>query len=139
MSGTSEAVSQSTRLSEIGFPEFTTKLITDVFDALISSDLRQTQAYIELLQATSKTLQGFINDTKDDISGEMLLEFLATVIPANAEDSEHVTALIKGDDGKVELKDEQAVALNKALTLPEEAGFPKNNAIAKAGKDNDYV
>lgn len=138
MSGTSEAVSQATRLSEIGFPEFTTKLITDVFDALISSDLRQTQAYIELLQATSKTLQGFINDTKDDISGEMLLEFLATVIPASADDTENVTALVKGDDGKVELNEEQTVALNKALTLPDEAGLPKNNAIAKSGKSNDY-
>ena len=125
-------------MSEIGFPEFTTKLITDVFDALISSDLRQTQAYIELLQATSKTLQGFINDTKDDISGEMLLDFLATVIPASAEDSEHVTALIKSDDGKAELKEEQAITLNKALALPTEAGLPSNNAIAKPGKNNNY-
>ncbi len=123
MSGTSEAVSQATRLSEIGFPEFTTKLITDVFDALVSSNLRQTQAYIELLQETSKTLSGFINDTKDDISGEMLLDFLATVLPAGSNEPEQVTALAQADaDGNVELSSNEVDTLNTALVLPDEAG-----------------
>ncbi len=142
MSGTSEAVSQATRLSEIGFPEFTTKLITDVFDALVSSNLRQTQAYIELLQETSKTLSGFINDTKDDISGEMLLDFLATVLPADSEDDGQVTALVQvGEEATLDA--DQLTTLNNALVLPAEAGLVAegdmlaNNQI-KAASSNKY-
>lgn len=134
MSGTSEAVSQATRLSEIGFPEFTTKLITDVFDALVSSNLRQTQAYIELLQETSKTLTNFINDTKDDISGEMILDFLATVLPASPTSSENdgqVTALVQAGE-EATLDSGQLATLNSALYLPEhkaEGGISANNQI----------
>ena len=79
--GTSAAVTEATRLSEIGFPEFTTKLVTDVFDALIAANIRQTQAYVELLREISKSLKEFINDTKDDIGPQELLQFLAAVLP----------------------------------------------------------
>jgi hypothetical protein len=51
------------------------KLVTDVFDALISANIRQTQAYVELLQAISKSLSQYIDDTKDDITGEMILKY----------------------------------------------------------------
>lgn len=134
MSGTSEAVTQATRLSEIGFPEFTTKLITDVFDALISSNLRQTESYIELLQQTSKSLTSFINDTKDDISGSMILDFLAKALPADVDDQENVTA-VQNNNGNVQLTQDQANQLNTALTLPEGSGI--DNAIAQDG-NNDY-
>ena len=36
--GTSAAVTEAARLGEIGFPEFTAKLITDTFDALVSAN-----------------------------------------------------------------------------------------------------
>ena len=137
MAGTSEAVNQAARLSEIGFPEFTTKLITDVFDALVSSNLRQTEAYIELLQQTSKSLTSFINDTKDDISGEMLLDFLATVLPADASDEENVTALITDGSDNVTLSADQVTTLNGALTLPDGSGVAADNAVAVAG-DNSF-
>ena len=75
---TSTAVSQATRLSEIKFPEFTAKLITDTFDALIAANIRQTEAYTALVKATAKDLTTYINETKDDISGEMILQYLAT-------------------------------------------------------------
>jgi len=52
--GTDLAVTQAGRLNEMGFPEFTAKLITDTFDALIAANMRQTQAYIELIQQISK-------------------------------------------------------------------------------------
>ncbi len=39
-SGTELAVTQAARLNEIGFPEFTAKLITDTFDALVAANLR---------------------------------------------------------------------------------------------------
>ncbi|MBD3654671.1 hypothetical protein [Kangiella sp.] len=83
MSGSNEAVELATHLPEIGFPEFTTKLVSDVFDSLIASNLRQTEAYVELLKETGKSLQAFINDTKDDIDGNMLLQFLSKVVGAD--------------------------------------------------------
>ena len=139
MAGASDAVTQATRLNEIGFPEFTTKLITDVFDSLVSSNLRQTEAYIELLKETSKTLTQFINDTKDDISGEMVLDFLTRVMPATSNKQGEV--LVKESNGNVKLDQAQADALNNALVLPAAAateGDAANNAIAKVGDSNKY-
>ena len=78
--GTSAAVTEATRLGEIKFPEFTAKLVTDVFDALIAANIRQTQAYVELLQAVSKSLSDYIDSTKDDISGDQILQFLAKIL-----------------------------------------------------------
>ncbi|MEA3404947.1 MAG: hypothetical protein U9R28_04305 [Pseudomonadota bacterium] len=137
MSGTSEAVTQAARLDQIGFPEFTTKLITDVFDALVSSNLRQTEAYIQLLQETGKSLSAFINDTKDDISGDMILDFLATTLPAPAEDEDKVT-VVENNNGKVSLDADQAGKLNTALVLPDSAGVASNNAVAVEGANNSY-
>jgi hypothetical protein len=37
--GTSTAVTEATRLTDIGFPEFTAKLVKDVFDALLAATL----------------------------------------------------------------------------------------------------
>jgi hypothetical protein len=128
MPGTSEAVSQAARLSEIGFPEFTTKLITDVFDALVASNLRQTEAYIELLKQTGKSLTQFINDTKDDIGGELLLQFLAHVLPPKDETSEDPSLIKVGNT----LDNDDATALNNALAVPD-AGLPDDNKVATSG------
>lgn len=130
-----EAVTQATRLNEIGFPEFTTKLITDVFDALVSSNLRQTEAYIELLKETSKSLTEFINDTKDDISGEMILEFLARVMPVTSNTKNEV--LVKDSKGNVKLDEAQANALNTALALPGAADTAAT-PIVTVGDSNKY-
>ncbi len=128
MSGTSEAVTQSARLSEIGFPEFTTKLITDVFDSLVATNLRQTESYIDLLQQTGKTLTTFINDTKDDIGGEMLLQFLSNVSPPKDLES--------GDASQVKIGNAltapDAEAINNALTV-KDAGIASDNKVAAAG------
>jgi hypothetical protein len=75
------AVRIAKNVGEIGFPEFTAKLVTDTFDALISANMRQTEAYIELMATVAKSLATFINDTKDDISGPMILDFLKLVLP----------------------------------------------------------
>lgn len=79
--GAETAVRIAKNVGEIGFPEFTAKLITDTFDALISANMRQTEAYMELMSNVSKDLTTFINDTKDDISGEMVLDFLIKIMP----------------------------------------------------------
>lgn len=74
------AVDQASRLDEIQFPEFTAKLITDTFDALIAANIRQQEAYTELVTTIQKGLTAYINETKDDIGGEMILQFLANII-----------------------------------------------------------
>jgi hypothetical protein len=103
-------------LAEIGFPEFTSKLITDVFDSLIAANIRQTQAYIELLQAVSKSLTEYVNDTKDDISGDMILQFLAQVLP----DKENGTKVRVG----ATLTSAEVATLNNALTIKDVQDTP---------------
>ncbi len=131
--GTSVAVTEAARLDEIGFPEFTAKLITDTFDALVSANLRQTEAYIDLVQAVAKSLQQFINDTHEDISGEELLQFLAAALPPDDPTSEDPTKVKEG----ITLTEEDVIALNKKLSLPAEAGVPSNNELATEGALNE--
>jgi hypothetical protein len=126
-SATELAVTQAARVNEIGFPEFTTKLITDTFDALVSANLRQTQAYIELVQQVSKSLTQFIDDTRDDINGEQLMQFLATALPPeNPTKDSPPTKLTP----TATLDDAEATKLNAALSIPE---YPAQNEVAAAG------
>lgn len=128
--GTAAAVTEAARLDEIGFPEFTAKLITDTFDALVSANLRQTEAYIELVQSVAKSLAEFINDTKDDISGEELLQFLAAALPPADPASEDPREVKAGET----LTDDDVELLNTAIETPAEAGVPDNNKVATAGE-----
>ena len=91
--GAAEAVALATRVNEVGFSEFTAKLINDVFDAVISANISQTEAYVELVNGISKTLTQFIADNKDSIGGDLILQFLNTVVPdQNSETGTKVTA-----------------------------------------------
>jgi len=126
--GTSAAVTEAARLDEIGFPEFTAKLITDTFDALVSANLRQTEAYIELVQSVAKSLKEYINDTQEDISGEELLRFLAAVLPPDDPTSDEPTKVKVG----VTLTADNATTLNEALHLPDGALDSGNNEVATA-------
>ena len=127
--GTTAAVTEAARLDEIGFPEFTAKLITDTFDALVSANLRQTEAYIELVQSVAKSLKEFINDTHDDISGEELLRFLAAVLPPGDLTSDAPTK-VKVDET---LTADDVGVLNEALHLPDGALDAGNNEVATEG------
>ncbi len=136
---TADAVNQASRLSEIGFPEFTTKLVTDVFDALVSSNMRQTEAYISLLKEVSKSLTQYINDTKDDIGGDEIMQFLSLILPPPdaSGDSEEPTklkptaSLTTGANGEVaKLKD----ALKIEGTTNENV-VPTNGTIDQAKYD----
>jgi len=127
--GTSTAVTEAARLDEIGFPEFTAKLITDVFDALVSANVRQTDAYLQLVQAVGKSLKDFINDTKDDIGGDEILQFLATVLPPANTDSGEPTKIKAGET----LTAGDVTKVNTALKLPTDAGETNNNEVATAG------
>jgi hypothetical protein len=128
--GVDSAIATATRLEEIGFPEFTTKLVSDVFDSLIAANLRQQEAYIELLQATAKSLKDFINDTKDDIGPEELLQFLsATVPPTDPGPDSPPTKVATGETLTAADRD----ALNSALAVPADAAITDDNKVADTG------
>jgi hypothetical protein len=82
--GTSAAVTEATRLGEIGFPEFTAKLVKDVFDALLAATLRQMEAYSELVAATAKTLRDYVAENKELVSGEEVWDWLVKNLPGPA-------------------------------------------------------
>lgn len=91
-----------TPLSEIGFAEFTSKLITDVFHALVHANMTQTKSYLELLQSVSKDLTVFINDTHDEIGGAQIVDLLTRVLPDTATGAPKVTkaATLAPEDAK---------------------------------------
>jgi hypothetical protein len=82
--GTSTAVTEATRLNEIGFPEFTAKLINDTFNTLVAANLRQMEAYSELLVATSKTLVEYTSDHQAEIGGQEVWDWLTKNLPGPA-------------------------------------------------------
>lgn len=137
MSGVNDAMAAATRLNEIGFVEFTTKLVSDVFDTLVASNLRQQQAFIELLQATSKSLTTYVNETKDDIGPGEVMQVLTALAPRNADTpaaSDSPTAVITG--GK--LTADEAATVNAALTITDpDANTVSNDKAAKAGALDD--
>ena len=81
--GPQDAIENATRLSEINFPEFTAKLITDTFNAITASYIDQMAQYVNLLQLVGQSLQDYINATRDDISADEINTFLATVAGLN--------------------------------------------------------
>jgi len=125
--GTEAAVTQAARLNEIGFPEFTAKLITDTFDALVSANIRQTEAYVELIQQVSKSLTQYINDTRDDIGGEELMQFLAWALPPDDAGADSAPSKVaKGTT----LAADDVTALNNAVRIE---GFEtSNNEVSPA-------
>lgn len=71
------AIQVASQVDKIKFPEFTASLITGVFDAITANQIKQMAAYTEMLGKVSKSLTSFVNETKDDITGGELLEFLS--------------------------------------------------------------
>lgn len=117
------------QIEEIGFPEFTTKLVGDTFDALIAANIRQQQAYIELLQATSKSLTDYINDTKDDITPEEIVQLFSAIVPVASPTTDGPpTDLVVGGS----LDAEAARGVNEALAISD-GSATSNDAVAQSG------
>ena len=102
----------------MGFAQVTSMLINIVFDALISANTRQTEAYIQLVEAVGQTLQNFVANTQNAISQEEITRFLAPLADIAAGET-----LIEADVTRV----------NDALALPHEAGVTGNNRVATIG------
>ncbi|MCB0577472.1 MAG: hypothetical protein KDC61_23125, partial [Saprospiraceae bacterium] len=61
-------IETAVRFGEIPFTDFTKELITGTFDAIVDANLRQMEAYVDMVQILTKDLSTYINDTKNDIS-----------------------------------------------------------------------
>jgi hypothetical protein len=137
--GTAAAVDQATRLGEIGFPEFTTKLVTDVFDSLVAANLRQVQSYAELQAAVSKNLSEYINSTKDDIGGEQVMQWLASVSPAlfdgQASNVGQIESATLDADGVKELDAALAIRDETGTAIANPSGLTANQAVGDAKDD----
>lgn len=125
----SAAMGYATQIEEIGFPEFTTKLVGDTFDALIAANIRQQQAYIELLQATSKSLSDYINDTKDDITPEEIVQLFSAILPPKDPTADGApTAIVAGGS----LTADTAKAVNDELAVTD-GSTTTNDTVAQSG------
>lgn len=125
--GASTAVDNATRLSEIGFPEFTAQLITDTFNAITSSYIAQMSQYVQVVQAVSKSLQDFINDTVDSVSADEIGGFLVRLDGL----SQPALSFLLGDPTTgTSLSQADASLLTKAVALPPAAAAAAGAAIA---------
>ena len=125
--GASQAVDNATRLSEIGFPEFTAQLITDTFNAITTSYIEQTAQYINVVQAVSKTLQDYINSTVDEISADEIGAFLLALGGLN----DAALDFLLGDSATPgSLNSAEATLLTNAVALPAAAGTTAAPTIA---------
>ena len=91
------------RYSTMGFAQFTSMLINNVFDA--SAHIKQTEAYIQLVEAVRQTPQNLIANPQNAISQEAITQFLAPL--ANITDGQN-------------LIDADLIRINDALALPDD-------------------
>ena len=55
---------------------FTSSLITSTFEALLDTNLKQIEAYTDMVGTMSKNLTTYINETQDEVHDEQVLEYL---------------------------------------------------------------
>jgi hypothetical protein len=118
--GSEQAIDNATRLSEIGFPEFTAKLITDTFNAITASYIDQMAQYMNVVQVVGQTLQDYINNTRDDIGPDEINSFLVAIGGLN----DDALNFLLGDPTAAapHLSTTEAAAINAATALPAAAG-----------------
>jgi hypothetical protein len=78
MPQTSSAVDNAARLDEIEFPEFTSKLIEDTFNAIVTSMIRQQEAYADLVEKVSMSVSEF---EQEAVTGRDVTDWLISKFP----------------------------------------------------------
>lgn len=106
-------------LNAIGFPEFTSKLINDTFDALIGANLRQMESYRELVKDVGATLTDFIKNTSDDVSDEEIVRLLTGIVGEQVEIKQGTT-----------LEKAKLDAISAAVKIPELASVSSTGTAA---------
>jgi hypothetical protein len=117
--GATQAVENATRLSEIGFPQFTAQLITDTFNAITTSYLDQMAQYMAVVQAVSQTLQDYINNTADNISADEIGAFLLGIGGLN---DDALNFLLGDSTATASLNATEVATINNAVALAPAAG-----------------
>jgi hypothetical protein len=108
------------QVDQIGFPEFTAKIVKDTFAALIDANVTQMEAYTEMVKVVGATLSEYINNTKDYVSADQIIGFLAQNMPPTQadEDANQTSSIYKGKT----LSATDARELNDATTFTAESG-----------------
>jgi len=107
-------------LQSVNFPSFVSSLIEGVFHSIVKSSIEQMQAYADLVNNISKTLNQFRDENVTDNQGrDYLIQQFPDTFQLNVD---------TGDDGtaqpRVTLKDgaDEGAALSKVNSLPVEGG-----------------
>jgi len=119
-------IESAKNLGEIGFAEFTAKLINDTFDALIAANIRQSDMYASLLNKIAEGLTKYVNDTKNDVDESAVMDFLKETLSADLVNKITV-AQSEAGSGTTQFNAEECAVINKALT-------PVNDKLATDNK-----
>ncbi|MBK8260473.1 MAG: hypothetical protein IPK80_03945 [Nannocystis sp.] len=98
------AVDAAARFGEIPFVEFTTELISGVFNGLVEQHVQQMQAYGDLVQVLSQSISAYINNTQGNVTFEEIADFVSHYTlpePATGSEAHPVEALDPADGSQV--------------------------------------
>ena len=109
-------ITQST-LRAIAFPTFVADLINGTFDAIIGATIKQMQAFQELLENVSKTVEEFMRDNvSDNQARDYLVQAYPDLMRVNTEgDSPRMELTERGEDPNPET----LAGMQGALGLPD--------------------
>lgn len=88
------AIDNATRLNEIGFGEFTSELIKEVFTALLDAEMTQMEAYQEMVKVISQDLTTYINNTVNDVPLGDIEDFISALNLPDAQDTENLITAV---------------------------------------------
>jgi len=100
------AVGAAIRLKDIPFVEFTTDLVTQVFDSLVQSHILQMQEYANFVNTLSEGLSEYINNTIDNVSFQDVSSFISSYslpVPPNFDIEKALAALKSPTSSKIDI------------------------------------
>lgn len=93
------AIETAARFGEIPFVEFTSELIGSTFDTLVDANIKQMEAYVDMVNTLSPGLTNYVNNTVDSVSMQEISDFIAGLnLPNPTETTNIINALQKGYD-----------------------------------------
>jgi len=123
----SDPIDQLSRIDEVNYPEFTSKLISDTFDAIVASMIRQQEAYADLVEKIAMTLEDFSAEAVTDTDVET---YLRTYFPGEEDNGTSVGSpsapgeLDDADAARLaSLLGPEAIETGEEGSLPEEGGL----------------
>lgn len=91
------AIDTAVRFGEIPFTDFTKELITGTFDAIVGANLKQMDAYVDMVQTLAKDLSTYINETKSEVSLSEIKDLVSALpLPNAGETNTLVSAITQG-------------------------------------------